>query len=134
MVFDFIFSFGRLNPAFLSQEQRKNAMNNTGLTSEKAVEIFEYRKNNDGYWDKVKLHKQVVNKALPVAEALYLAYSLLFFFDNATSHSVYAKDALQARKMNKNIRENQKQLCNGWFDQDNTQIDQPMSFQEKNSH
>ena len=45
-----------------------------------AVEVFEYEKNNDGYWDGAKLHQQVVNKALPIAEALYLVthyYSFL---------------------------------------------------------
>lgn len=65
--------------------------------------IFDYGKNNDGYWDGAKLHQQVVNKALPIAEALYPGYSLLFLFNNATSHSVYAKDALQVKDMNKGV-------------------------------
>ena len=43
----------------------------------------------------------MVNKALFIAEALYLNYSPLFFFDNATSHSVYVKDVLQVKDMNK---------------------------------
>lgn len=75
----------------------------------------------------------MVSKALPVAEALYPGYSLFFLFDNATSHSVYAKDALQAWEMNKGIGGKQVPLCNGWFDQNGTQIDQSMSFQEENS-
>ena len=62
-----------------------------------AVEVFEYGKNNNRYWDGAKLHKQVVSKALPIAEALYPQYSLLFLFDNATNHSVYAKLGNQAR-------------------------------------
>ena len=61
----------------------------------KAVKILEYGKNNNGYWDRAKLHQQVVNKALPIAKAFYLRYLLLYLFDNTTNHSVYAKDALQ---------------------------------------
>ncbi len=58
------------------------------------MKISKYRINNDGYWDGAKLHKQVVEKALPIIEALYPGYSLCFLFDNAISHSVYAKDVL----------------------------------------
>ncbi len=97
-----------------------------------SVEIFEYGKNNDGYWDGAKLHQQVVNKALSIAETLYLGYLLLFLFDNATSHSVYAKDVLQVKDMNKGIRGQQPRLRNGWFNHRNDQIDQPMNFQEAN--
>lgn len=42
-----------------------------------------------------------MEKALLIAEALYPGYYILFMFDNATSHSVYAEDALCANKMNK---------------------------------
>lgn len=59
-----------------------------------AVELFKYGKANKKYWDRPKLHKQVVNKTLPLVEALYLGYSLLFLFDNATSHFVYIENAL----------------------------------------
>lgn len=48
------------------------------------VEIFEYRKNNNGYWNRAKLHKQVISKAFPIAEVLDLRYSLFFLFDNTT--------------------------------------------------
>ena len=72
-----------------------------GLTFTEVVELFEYGKNNEKYWDGPKLHKQVVTKALPIAEALYPGYSLLFLFDNATSHSVYADNALYITGINK---------------------------------
>lgn len=65
-----------------------------GLISIEVVKIYEYKKNNDGYLDRAKLDHQVMKKILPFAEALYLGYFLLFLFNNATSHSVYAKDAL----------------------------------------
>ena len=44
-----------------------------------------------------------MNKALPIAEALYPGYSLLFLFDNATNHSVYADNALRIGNMNKRL-------------------------------
>lgn len=57
-----------------------------------AVELFEYRKANKRYWDRFKLYKQVVNKALLLTGILYLGYSLLFLFDNTTNYFVYAQD------------------------------------------
>lgn len=80
------------------------------LAHTEAVELFEYEKNNERYWDGAKLHQQVVNKALPIAKALYPGYSLLFHFNNAISHSVYAKDALQTKEMNKRPGGKQKHL------------------------
>ena len=68
------------------------------------------------YWDGAKLHKQVVEKALPIAEAFYLGYSLCFLFNNTTSHFVYAKFVLQIKNINKRVGEKQPILCNRWFD------------------
>ena len=70
-----------------------------------------------------------MSKALPIAEALYPGYSLLFLFDNATSHSVYANNALRTGGMNKNSSGKQAWLRNGWYEKDNAQIEQPMSYQ-----
>ncbi len=107
-------------------------MEKTGLTFRETVELFEYGKNNEGYWDGPNLYKQVVNKALLIAEALYPGYSLLFLFDNATSHSVYTKNALCTKGMNKVSSRKQVWLCNRWFEKDGTRIEQPMSYQELN--
>lgn len=73
-----------------------------------------------------------MNKALPIAEALYPGYSLLFLFDNATSHSVYADNALRSGNMNKGPGGKQSWLRNGWFEKDGMQVEQSMSFQEMN--
>jgi hypothetical protein len=102
MVSEFLLPFGRLNLSSLTAEQKTRIMEPTasGLTVDEAVEILEYGKNREGYWDGAKLLEQVVNKALPIAEALFPGYSLFFLFDNATSHSVYAEDALRTTKMN----------------------------------
>lgn len=77
------------------------------------IEIFEYKKNNDGYWDRAKLYQQVVTKALLIAEVLYPDYSLSFWFDNAISHFVYAKDALHIGNINKSLEDKQSYLRNG---------------------
>ena len=55
----------------------------------------------EGYWTGEHLLHQIINKALPIAKSLYPSYELLFMFDNLTSHSIYAKDALQVAQMNK---------------------------------
>lgn len=113
MVSEFVLPFGRLNLSSLSQEKRDEIVSRTGMTLTEAIEIFKYGKNHEGYWDGAKLYQQVVTKALPIAEALYPGYSLLFLFDNATSHSVYARDALCTQDMNKGPGGNQPQLRNG---------------------
>ena len=126
MTSEFLLPFGRLNLFSLTPERREQIKEETRLVETEAVEIFEYGKNNDGYWDGAKLHKQVVDKALPIAQALYPGYSLLFLFDNATSHSVYSKDALQVKDMNKGPGGKQPILRNGWFNCENIRISQPM--------
>ena len=57
MVSKFILPYRRLNLASLISEKREEVIQQTRLTTTKAVEIFEYGKNNDGYWDGAKLHK-----------------------------------------------------------------------------
>ena len=74
----------------------------------------------------------MINKALSIAEALYPGYSFLFLFDNTTSYSVYAKDILQVKDMNKGAGSQQLRLCNGWFYRHDIQVDQPIEFQKDN--
>ena len=126
MASKFLLPFGRLNLFSVTPERREQIKEETRLVEREAVEIFEYGKNNDGYWDGAKLYKQVVDKALPIAQALYPGYSLLFLFDNTTSHSVYFKDALQVKDMNKGLRGKQLILHNGWLNCENIRISQPM--------
>lgn len=99
MVSDFLLPWSQLNlDSFSDTIQQELA--NSGVPLE-AVEFFEYGENNEGYWTGEYLLKQVVKKAMPIGKALYLRYQLLFLFDNATSHSVFASDALQVDEMNK---------------------------------
>lgn len=107
MILEFILSFGRLNLASLSSEKRQEMIEKSGLMYTELVEIFKYGKNNNGYWDGAKLHQQVVNKALSIAEIFYPGDSLLLLFDNATSYSVYVKESLQVKDINKGIWDEQ---------------------------
>lgn len=61
----------------------------------KAVELFKYQKLNNGYWDKLKLYKQVIYKVLSITEVLYPDYLLLFLFNNITSYHVFVQNALR---------------------------------------
>ncbi len=63
-----------------------------------------------------------MKKALPIGEALYPGYELLFLFDNATSHSIYAQDELQVANRNKGPGGQQLFLRPGWFMGSNQEI------------
>lgn len=130
MVSEFLLPFGRLNLASLSELSHKELMDRCGLTETEAVEIFEFGKINQRYWTGADLLKQVKEKALPIAQALYPGYSLLFLFDNATSHSVYGQDALQVKSMGKGSGGKQSFLRDEWFEREGFHQPQPMSFQK----
>ena len=119
MVSESLFLFGRFNFFSLFEENEKEVMEKIELTILEIVELFEYGKNNERYWNGAKLHKQVVSKALSIAKALYPDYSLLFLFDNATSHFVYANNALRTREMNKSFGDKQAWLRNSWYEKNN---------------
>lgn len=60
----------------------------------------------------------MINKALSIVEAFYLKYILFFLFDNAISHSIYTKNKLQVKNINKRYRKKQFILCNQWFEKE----------------
>lgn len=47
----------------------------------------------------------MVNKTLPIMQALYPKYSFLFLFDNIISYSFYSKDIVQIKDINKVSKE-----------------------------
>ena len=99
MVSDFLLPWSRLNLLSLPlQQQQELASSDIPL---EAATYFEYGKMEEGYWTDEHLLEQIEAKALPIAEVLYPRYELLFMFDNATSHAIYAKDELQVTHMNK---------------------------------
>ena len=83
----------------LSPQQQKNLAISRIPTE--VVTYFKYLKTKERYWTEKHLLDQIVRKALPIEEALYLGYEFLFLFDNATSHSIYTPVALQVANMNK---------------------------------
>ena len=82
-----------------------------------ATEFFEYGRNKDGYWKSEHLVAHILDIVIPMIEILYPPeqYSALFFFDNATSHSCFAPDALQAKGMNLSPRGDQASMRNTAF-------------------
>ncbi len=120
MVLDFLLSWSRLNLLSLSPQQQKD-LAGLGILTE-AVTYFEYRKTEEGYRTGKHLLDQIMKKALPIGEALYPGYKLLFLFDNATSHSIYAPDALQVAYMNKRPEGQQPFLRPRWFIDSNQEI------------
>lgn len=56
MTFKFILLFGQLNLVSLLPKKREKIMQKIELIETKAIEVFKYRKNNDGYQDGAKLH------------------------------------------------------------------------------
>ncbi len=115
MVSEFLLLFACLGLSHLSRIQQEEIMCNTGLKTNEAVEVLEYRKNNDSYLDWVKLLRQVMEKALPIAETLYFGYSILFMLDNTTSHLVYTKHALCTNKMKQKLGNKQVIFYNSWY-------------------
>ena len=69
---------------------------------EEAAKIFEYGQENN-YWNRAKVVNQIWEKTLPIAQALYSRYQIIFMFDNAKSHAVFAKDALQVGSISKGV-------------------------------
>lgn len=90
--------------AFFILEKREKVIYQTRLQEIKVVRIFEYKKKNDGYWDITKLYKQEVNKILFITEVFYSKYSIFFLFNHIKNYSVYAKNALEVKNINKEYR------------------------------
>ena len=102
MVSEFITSGGRLKaPDCISAGD----LPGFGLTPESdlrysthsATMRIEY--GNDNWWTGEDLVQQVIKVAIPIFEVAFPECEALFMFDNATSHSAYALDALRARSM-----------------------------------
>lgn len=68
---------------------------------------FKYRRIEKRYQTNEYFLNQIQKKTLFIEKTLYLKYVLLFMFDNVTSQLIYAKNALQVVKINKNLRDQQ---------------------------
>ena len=110
---DFLLPWSQLNLCSLPLQQQKDLANSS--VPFEAATYFEYSKIEEGYWIGEHLLNQIKSKVLPIAEALYLGYELLFMFDNAISHAIYAKDVLQVAHMNKRPGGQQPFLRPNWY-------------------
>ncbi len=99
MVSNFLLPWSKLNLLSLSSQQQEDLASSRILTE--AVTYFDYRKIEERYLIRENLLDQIVEKALLIEEALYSGYELPFLFDNATSYSIYAPNALQVANMKK---------------------------------
>ena len=66
--------------------------------------------SGDGWWTGEDLVKQVQEKAIPIFEERFPGAIGVFAFDNATSHSVFAPDALVAKRINLSSKEKQLKM------------------------
>ncbi|RPA80167.1 hypothetical protein BJ508DRAFT_210526 [Ascobolus immersus RN42] len=94
MVSDVITQVGRLVvPDTVSDVE----MNAAGVFRRDAAEFLEYGKDN--WWDAEKMCQHILEIVEPMARLIYPDCELVFLFDNATNHSCFASDALNARAM-----------------------------------
>ncbi len=112
MVSDSFLPQSRLNLLSLPNHQQEKLVN-SGVALEAEI-YFEYGRMEQSYQTGENLLDQIINKAIPIAESLYLGWGLLFMLDNTTSHSIYVKDALQVAQMNKGTGGQQLFLRAGW--------------------
>lgn len=78
-----------------------------GLRKREATEIIQC--GGDIWWDEDHIVQQTLT-AITVFEAAYPNCQVLFLFDNATSHSAYAEDALRVGRMHKKWGEKQPHM------------------------
>lgn len=93
---------------------KKKGIKKAKITITAAVVLFEYKKANKDYWDRLKHHQQLVNKALLIAEV------------------VCTKNTLYSIMKNKEVGGKQHCLCNEWFTKDRVCIAKPISFPKAN--
>ncbi|PWW72880.1 hypothetical protein C7212DRAFT_220536, partial [Tuber magnatum] len=96
MISDFLLPCERLiaNPVPVEMHQEIGIPEYTSL-------LFEFgSQNNQGYWSTENIIKYIQNYAIKIFEVVYPGYRVLFLFNNASSHSSYADDALRVQNMN----------------------------------
>lgn len=82
--------------------------------------IIEPGKNKKSkWWSGKDTVTQLIERAIPIAEALYPGHVLVFAFDCSSGHTLFAPDALKTTNMNLNPGGAQKVLRDGWFCDEN---------------
>lgn len=93
---EFLTPWGRLRVA--EEEVSDDELLQHGLHKREATEIIQC--GGDIWWDQDHIVQQT-QTAINIFEATAPGCQALFLFDNATSHSAFADDALRAKRMNK---------------------------------
>jgi len=103
MVSDFLVPGGRLQvpsgtiiPSLLQYEASDNCLHH--LETQFTTCSIQY--GGENWWDGDKRVEQVLKIGIPIFETAFPGCEALFLFDNATSHSAYASNALRASAMN----------------------------------
>ena len=79
---------------------RGNSSNKAGLTESPFVVEFEYKANNQGYWDYDHMIIQFED-CIDVVKTLHPKFGFMFLFDHSCGHDRQRPDGLSAPKVNK---------------------------------
>lgn len=100
-----------------------------GLHKREATEIIQC--GGDIWWDQEKIVQQTLT-AITIFEAAHPGCCALFLFDNATSHSAFASNALRGTKMNKGPGGAQPHMRDGWYiDKNGVRMVQKMCYGQR---
>ncbi|RPA94627.1 hypothetical protein L873DRAFT_1837574 [Choiromyces venosus 120613-1] len=125
MISDFLLPCGRLTAESLSIEQRQYFN-----IPEHASKLFEFSsQNSSGYWSTEDIISHTLDTGIKMFEAVYPGYKALFLFDNASSHSSFAEDALRVQNMNLSGGGEQATMRNGYFLLKGTRTIQSMVYE-----
>jgi len=122
MISDFLLPCGRLTAESLTIEQRRSLQ--IPLHASKTFEFGS--QNHASYWSTDDIISHTLDTAVKMFEAVYPGYKALFLFDNASSHSSFAEDALRVQNMNLSGGGDQPAMRNGFFLKDGIRIIQEM--------
>ena len=117
MVSDFLLPSSRLSASTLSASARLELR-----IPEFATKLFEFGTGSEGYWGGDEIVQQVTETVIPIFKAIYPGYQALFLFDNATSHSAFAEDALRVQHMNLDPGGKQSKMRAGYINGDVTNV------------
>ncbi|RPB06967.1 hypothetical protein P167DRAFT_477251, partial [Morchella conica CCBAS932] len=123
---EFITPYGRLSvPEYELSDQE---LIQHGLHKRYVTEIIQC--GGDIWWDQDHIVQQTLT-AIKIFEAAHPGCQALFLFDNATSHSAFAEDALKSSKMNKGPGGEQPHMRDGyWYNENREKVIQYMNYSQ----
>ena len=122
MISDFLLPWGRLAATALSAEERTTL----GIPEYASQRLEFGQQNGSGYWSHANVIDHTVNCALKIFQAVCPGYRALYLYDNASSHSSYATEALRVQSMNLGAGGDQPLLRDGYYLKEGRKILQSM--------